>query len=32
MYYLGTFLFGLLAILVIVAFVKQRGRRGQFDD
>lgn len=32
MYYLGTFLFGVLAILVIVAFVKVRRRSGQFDD
>ena len=30
--YLGVFLFGALAILVVVAFVKMRSQRGQWDD
>ena len=31
-YYLGTFLFALIAILVVVAFLKVRSRSGKFDD
>jgi hypothetical protein len=33
MYYvLGTLIFALLAIVVVVAFFKQRSERGHFDD
>lgn len=30
--YIGIFIFGALAVLVVVAFLKMRGQRGQFDD
>lgn len=33
MYYvLGTLIFAVLAIIVVVAFFKQRNQRGRFDD
>ena len=32
MYYLGSIIFAALAIIVVVAFVKQRNQRGHFDD
>ncbi len=32
MYYLGMFIFGVLAIVLVVAFMKQRSERGRFDD
>ena len=32
MYVLGSLIFGILAIIVVIAFVKQRGQRGRFDD
>ena len=33
MYYvLGTLIFALLAIVVVVAFVKQRNQRGNWED
>ncbi len=31
-YYLGMFIFGVLAIVLVVAFMKQRSERGRFDD
>lgn len=31
-YVLGTLIFALLAIVVVVAFFKQRNERGRFDD
>ena len=30
--YIGLFLFGVMAILVVVAFFKMRSRSGHFDD
>jgi hypothetical protein len=32
MYVVGGLIFGLLAIVVVVAFFKQRSERGHFDD
>jgi hypothetical protein len=32
MFIVGGLLFGLLAIVVVVAFFKQRSERGQWDD
>jgi hypothetical protein len=32
MFIVGGLIFGLLAIVVVVAFFKQRSERGRFDD
>jgi hypothetical protein len=30
--FVGIFIFGALAVVVVVAFLKMRSQRGQFDD
>jgi hypothetical protein len=30
--FIGIFIFGALAVIVVLAFLKQRSQRGQFDD